>query len=245
MPRRRSRNRRRANGSRSPTRSTLREAVTLPGRGSGRRSPLESWGAALQQARAPLGALEQRSALSTQFANKLPDGPDGEYAFVLFRTSFANKVDSRETVTLERGARRRLARDRLLHPLSLPRGNDVTETVALSKFACPSCGGEAIWNPAKQKLVCPFCGTESPAKLDAAGTIVEHDLVSGAARDRRRCARLAGGETAGQVPELQCDLGARSVAAGAELRILRLGAARTVHGDEAGVPSRERAAVHG
>jgi predicted RNA-binding Zn-ribbon protein involved in translation (DUF1610 family) len=54
----------------------------------------------------------------------------------------------------------------------------VAETVALSKFACPSCGGEAIWNPAKQKLVCPFCGTESPAKLDAGGAIVEHDLVA-------------------------------------------------------------------
>ncbi len=52
------------------------------------------------------------------------------------------------------------------------------ETVALSKFACPACGGEAIWNAAKQKLVCPFCGTESPAKLDAAGEIVEHDLVA-------------------------------------------------------------------
>ncbi len=54
----------------------------------------------------------------------------------------------------------------------------MTETIALSKFACPACGGEAIWNPARQKLVCPFCGTESPAKLDAAGAIVEHDLVS-------------------------------------------------------------------
>jgi len=54
----------------------------------------------------------------------------------------------------------------------------VAETVALSKFACPSCGGEAIWNPAKQKLVCPFCGTESPAKLDPGGAVVEHDLVA-------------------------------------------------------------------
>jgi hypothetical protein len=51
------------------------------------------------------------------------------------------------------------------------------ETVALSKFACPACGGESTWNPAKQRLVCPFCGTESPAKQDAAGAIVEHDLV--------------------------------------------------------------------
>ncbi len=54
----------------------------------------------------------------------------------------------------------------------------MTETIALSKFACPSCGGEAVWNPAKQKLVCPFCGTESPAKLDPGGGVVEHDLVS-------------------------------------------------------------------
>jgi hypothetical protein len=52
------------------------------------------------------------------------------------------------------------------------------ETVALSKFACPACGGEANWNPAKQKLVCPFCGTESPAKLAESGAIVEHDLVA-------------------------------------------------------------------
>jgi Zn finger protein HypA/HybF involved in hydrogenase expression len=54
----------------------------------------------------------------------------------------------------------------------------MTETLARAKFACPSCGGEANWNPAKQKLVCPFCGTESPAKLDATGAILEHDLVA-------------------------------------------------------------------
>ncbi len=49
---------------------------------------------------------------------------------------------------------------------------------AIAKFACPACGGEANWNPARQELVCPFCGTESPAKLDTVtGAIVEHDLV--------------------------------------------------------------------
>jgi hypothetical protein len=52
------------------------------------------------------------------------------------------------------------------------------ETAALAKFACPACGGEAIWNPARQKLVCPFCGTESPARIDASGTVVEHDLAA-------------------------------------------------------------------
>lgn len=55
----------------------------------------------------------------------------------------------------------------------------MNETAAISKFACPACGGEANWNPAKQKLICPFCGTESDALLDAAtGGIVEHDLVT-------------------------------------------------------------------
>ena len=54
----------------------------------------------------------------------------------------------------------------------------MAETVALAKFACPSCGGEAVWNPAKQKLVCPFCGTESPAKIDPGGRVAEHDLVA-------------------------------------------------------------------
>jgi len=58
----------------------------------------------------------------------------------------------------------------------------LTESVALSKFACPACGGEATWNAAKQKLVCPFCGTESAATPNAADAIVEHDL-GGALRD--------------------------------------------------------------
>ena len=49
---------------------------------------------------------------------------------------------------------------------------------ARQKFACPACGGEAVWNPAKGKLVCPFCGTESPARIEPGGTIVEHDLVA-------------------------------------------------------------------
>ncbi len=54
----------------------------------------------------------------------------------------------------------------------------MVETTAQQKFSCPACGGEAIWNPAKQKLVCAFCGVESPARLDPDGAIVEHDLVA-------------------------------------------------------------------
>lgn len=49
------------------------------------------------------------------------------------------------------------------------------EKGALARFACPACGGEANWNPAKQKLVCPFCGTESE-QPKVSGSVVEHDL---------------------------------------------------------------------
>jgi len=52
---------------------------------------------------------------------------------------------------------------------------------AREKFACPACGADAHWNPAKQALVCPFCGTASPATLQQRGAdtvIVEHDLVA-------------------------------------------------------------------
>ena len=56
------------------------------------------------------------------------------------------------------------------------------EATAQKKFSCPSCGGEAQWNPAKKLLVCPFCGTTSPAQAELSATgdeqIVEHDLVA-------------------------------------------------------------------
>ncbi len=58
----------------------------------------------------------------------------------------------------------------------------MSEVTAQKKFSCPSCGGEAQWNPAKQALVCPFCGTISPAQAEMTPTgeqvIVEHDLVA-------------------------------------------------------------------
>ena len=54
----------------------------------------------------------------------------------------------------------------------------MSEVTAKSKFACPSCGGEAQWNPAKKALVCPFCNTVAPMADPAAGAIAEHDLVT-------------------------------------------------------------------
>ncbi len=56
------------------------------------------------------------------------------------------------------------------------------DATAHKKFACPSCGGEARWNPAKKLLICPFCGTTSPAQAELTPTgdevIIEHDLVA-------------------------------------------------------------------
>ena len=64
---------------------------------------VDRWSEALQKARAPLGALEQRTMVETTFDNKLPDGGrEGEYALVMFRTAYAKKADSVETITLER-----------------------------------------------------------------------------------------------------------------------------------------------
>jgi predicted RNA-binding Zn-ribbon protein involved in translation (DUF1610 family) len=55
----------------------------------------------------------------------------------------------------------------------------MSEVTALSKFACPACGAEAVWTPAKKALVCPYCGTVSPAELQSDGNLVEeNDLVA-------------------------------------------------------------------
>ncbi len=58
----------------------------------------------------------------------------------------------------------------------------MSEVTAKGRYACPACGAEATWNPAKKALVCSFCGTTSPAneKLSTSGEveIVEHDLMT-------------------------------------------------------------------
>ena len=61
----------------------------------------------------------------------------------------------------------------------VPRADPASELTAQKKFSCPLCGGEALWDPAKQALVCMYCGTASPAQIDAAtGTVEEHDLAA-------------------------------------------------------------------
>ena len=53
------------------------------------------------------------------------------------------------------------------------------DLIAQQKYACPLCGGEARWNPAKHALVCVYCGTASPVQVNpATGAVEEHDLVA-------------------------------------------------------------------
>ena len=146
--------------------------------------------------------------------------------------------------------RRQVAGGRLLDALMRrrrPGAPACDETAALSKFACPACGGEAIWNPgqAEARLSVLRHRIARPSSTTATGGIVEHDLVAAL----RGIADDARGWKADkrQVKCQSCN--AISVfdpdAAGAELRVLRLGAARPVRGDQARVPARERAAVRG
>lgn len=60
----------------------------------------EQWTKNYQRARAPLGAPVTRGVLSTRFSKTAAGVPDGDYATVIFRSSFAANPSGRETVTL-------------------------------------------------------------------------------------------------------------------------------------------------
>lgn len=62
---------------------------------------VDRWTESLKKVRPPLGPMSQRAVLATQFRKSIPGAPDGEYAIVVFRTTFAKKLDARETLTLE------------------------------------------------------------------------------------------------------------------------------------------------
>ena len=54
----------------------------------------------------------------------------------------------------------------------------MAEISALQKNACPECGGDMVWDPAKQTLACPYCGTVVPGAMKEDGCgVVEHDLA--------------------------------------------------------------------
>ena len=69
-----------------------------------KQTAAEPWAKALQSAREPLGAVQQRAAVSTAFRKDIPGGPDGNYALLQFRTAFEKKSEGHESVTLEQEA---------------------------------------------------------------------------------------------------------------------------------------------
>ena len=62
------------------------------------------WQAALARERAPRGAVVQRTVTQTALQRSLPGMPEGDYALLQFRTSFAKQTEAGESVTLEREA---------------------------------------------------------------------------------------------------------------------------------------------
>ena len=64
--------------------------------------PVSGWANSFAKARAPLGATKSRTISKTDFRKKFQDYPEGDYALIIYITSFANKSVGQETVTLER-----------------------------------------------------------------------------------------------------------------------------------------------
>ena len=64
--------------------------------------PVSGWADALTKARGPMGAMKSRTIFKTSFQKSFPGVPDGDYALIIYTTSFANKAEGRETLTLER-----------------------------------------------------------------------------------------------------------------------------------------------
>src|SRR6266581_6276814 len=64
--------------------------------------PATGWAVALAKARTPFGSVKSRTIFKTDFRKSFPGVPDGDYALIVYVTSFANKLGSQETLTLER-----------------------------------------------------------------------------------------------------------------------------------------------
>lgn len=60
----------------------------------------ERWAQSLQSARAPLGKVKTRKTRDAIFTRHLSGQPDGEYVVIQYETSFENKADAHEMVTM-------------------------------------------------------------------------------------------------------------------------------------------------
>jgi menaquinone-dependent protoporphyrinogen IX oxidase len=59
------------------------------------------WQEILTATRKPLGTLEKRKLKSAKYQTTLPGAPDGQYVVLVFDTSFQNKKEAVETVTMQ------------------------------------------------------------------------------------------------------------------------------------------------
>jgi hypothetical protein len=59
----------------------------------------EQWAKTAEAVRSPLGKLESRRLVSSQYRTTLPGAPDGEYVVIQFQSSFERKKSAIETVT--------------------------------------------------------------------------------------------------------------------------------------------------
>ncbi|MGL6161612.1 DUF4019 domain-containing protein [Microbulbifer sp.] len=66
--------------------------------------PQDKWQEMLDQVRKPLGPKLKREVDSVSRHKTLPGAPDGDYVVVTFATSFENKAQATETVTVEKVA---------------------------------------------------------------------------------------------------------------------------------------------
>lgn len=59
----------------------------------------DAWDKALQQARAPQGAVSNRNSMGSMYQTDLPNAPKGEYVVMQFKTEFAKTGAAIETVS--------------------------------------------------------------------------------------------------------------------------------------------------
>ena len=60
----------------------------------------QKWIEMIAAGRGPLGVIKSRKLKSIQFMTAVPGAPDGNYALILFDSSFEHKANSIETLTL-------------------------------------------------------------------------------------------------------------------------------------------------
>lgn len=61
--------------------------------------PEDTWVTMVASVRKPLGEVKSRKLDSAMFTTTLPGAPEGEYVVIQFKTDFAGKPESVETVT--------------------------------------------------------------------------------------------------------------------------------------------------